>query len=137
MKNRASVVAGLLENYKVIGEVIESAEKADGSALEENAEFMDSIEGKAQRLTNEMQEFWYKLIDSETVKKFMDFLINVMDGLGDLTDTIGTTGTAIAAFFAGSAIKNLFGKDKSGGRVKKFTLIINMPPNRLAERCAR
>ena len=135
-KNRASVVAGLLENYKVIGEVIESAENADGSAMEENLEYMDSIAGKTQLLTNKVQEFWYNLIDSETAKGVLDFLIKLMDGVIDLTDTLGETGTALVAFMGGSAIKNLLSKD-GGGRAKEFALIINMPPNRLAERCAR
>lgn len=35
-KNRASTVAGLIENYEVIADVIEAAENAEGSALEEN-----------------------------------------------------------------------------------------------------
>ena len=36
MKTRASTVAGLLENYQVIDEVIESAKNSNGSALQEN-----------------------------------------------------------------------------------------------------
>ena len=45
-KNRASTVAGLLENYKTIAEVIETAENAEGSALKENERYLESIEGK-------------------------------------------------------------------------------------------
>ena len=44
-KNRASTVAGLIENYQLIDEVIQSAENAEGSALQENERFLDSIEG--------------------------------------------------------------------------------------------
>lgn len=45
-KNRASTVAGLIENYEVIAEVIEAAENAEGSALEENERYLDSIDGR-------------------------------------------------------------------------------------------
>ena len=45
-KNRASTVAGLLENYKTIEEVMKAAEGADGSALEENERYLESIEGR-------------------------------------------------------------------------------------------
>lgn len=44
-KNRASTVAGLIENYQLIEEVMQSAENAEGSALQENERFLDSIEG--------------------------------------------------------------------------------------------
>lgn len=44
-KNRASTVAGLIENYQLIDEVIQSAENSEGSALQENERFLDSIEG--------------------------------------------------------------------------------------------
>ena len=46
MKNRASTVEGLLQNYELIAKVIESAEDADGSALKENERYLESIEGK-------------------------------------------------------------------------------------------
>jgi hypothetical protein len=45
-KNRASTVAGLIENYETIGEVIEAAENAENSALEENEKYLDSIDGR-------------------------------------------------------------------------------------------
>lgn len=44
-KNRASTVAGLLENYEIIDEVIQAAENAEGSALRENEAYLDSING--------------------------------------------------------------------------------------------
>ena len=67
-KNRASTVAGLLENYELIDEVIQSAENADGSALRENERYLDSIDGKLDQLTNSVQKFWSEAINSETVK---------------------------------------------------------------------
>ena len=121
-KTRASTVAGLLENYEVIGEVIDAAENADGSAIKENERYLDSIEGRIQQFTNEVQEFWYNLIDSETIKgaislatKFMDLLGNIVGYLGE----IGTLATVISGGFGIKKIANKISGKDSGGRVKE------------------
>lgn len=121
-KNRASTVAGLLENYKVINEVIESAEKAEGSALRENERYLDSIEGKISQFNNEVQEFWHNLIDSETIKNVVDAGTKILDFLGDIVDILGEIGTAGA--IAGAFLSIKFSKNNSGGRDKKFSLMI-------------
>ena len=143
-KTRASTVAGLLENYKVIDEVIQRAEQADGSAMKENLKYMDSIEGKMAQFTNEVQELWYSLLDSDVVKEAIDVgidLVNIVDniisGISDsqvadfivgilstsidlvekLTNGLGKLSTVIAGIGL-VALKNKFSKDSSGGRVK-------------------
>lgn len=135
-KTRASVVAGLLENYKTINEVIESAEGAEGSALRENERYLDSIEGKIAKFQNELQEFWYNFISSDTVKGAIDLATKFMDFLGNSIDTVKgkfiSLGTVIGTIFA---VKNSGGRAKSLPS-KKTKIKTNMPPNRLAERCA-
>ena len=121
-KTRASTVAGLLENYKTIGEVIESAENADGSAIEENIRYMESIEGKISKFTNEVQEFWHNLIDSNTVKGFVDVGTSLIGVLADIVDVLGEIGTLGAVVGAAFSV-HLFKNKNSGGRVKVFTLI--------------
>jgi TP901 family phage tail tape measure protein len=120
-KTRASTVAGLLENYETIDEVIKSAEDADGSATEENLRYMESIEGKIAKFINELQEFWHGLIDSKTVKGFIDFGTKALDIIGKITSKLGTLGTVAAALGIGFGVHKI--KKKSGGRVKKFALI--------------
>ena len=119
-KTRASVVSGLLENYETIDEVIKSAENADGSAIEENLRYMESIEGKISKFTNEVQEFWHNLIDSNTVKGFVDAGTAIMNILSNIADAFGEIGTLGA--IAGTAF-GIHNAKKGGGRVKKFTLI--------------
>lgn len=118
-KNRASTVAGLIENYKTIGKVIEAAEQADNSALEENEKFLESIDGRVQKLQNRMQEFWATVIDTDTVKTGISLLTDLVSGATALVDKLGTLPTALGALGAALSVKNV------GGR--KMFRLLNMP----------
>lgn len=101
-KNRASTVAGLIENYKTIAEVIEAAEESEGSALEENEKYLDSIDGKLQQLSNRAQEFWFNIIDSETIKDAVDAATKLLDLITKIVDKAGalpTLATSLSAIF--------------------------------------
>lgn len=112
-KTRASTMAGLLENYKVIDEVIESAKNSNGSALQENEKRLDSIDGKIAQLTNHVQEFWTTLLDSGVVKFALDSLSNILELLTKIVD-VGNGIPAILGAVAGIvAIKT-----KGGGRAE-------------------
>lgn len=147
MKTRASVVAGLLENYETINEVIASAEQADGSAIRENERYLDSIEGRVQLFSNQMQEFWYNLISSDMVKEVVDAgtqLIKILDNITSSIDGMdiinvivkplsmiidliekltGSLGVLnVPLFTAGivKLVKKIKGTDKGGGRAKNI-----------------
>lgn len=138
-KNRSNILASILQSPDILRDAYQSSvNDSVGSAEKELNSHLDSIEGKIAQFKNEVQEFWHKLLDSEFIKDAIDFGTWLMDLLGNIVENLGTVGTLMATLGAGKAVKNfLSGKDNSGGRVKRFTLIINMPPNRLAERCAR
>lgn len=109
-KNRASTVAGLIENYKTIDEVIEAASNADNSALEENQKIIDSIDGKIQKLQNRVQEFWYNAIDDSTVKTTVSILTFLVETGTKLVDIFGVMPPIFASIFA------FIGRDKSKER---------------------
>ena len=118
-KNRASTVAGLLENYELIDEVIQTAENAEGSALQENERYLQSIEGHIALLTNQIQEFWFSFIDTDAVKIIVDFLTTLVSLATDLVDTLGSVPTLIGAITAGLSIKGSI-TGNGGGRAKKY-----------------
>lgn len=120
-KNRASTVAGLLENYELIDEVIQTAENAEGSALQENERYLQSIEGRIAKLTNAVQEFWFTFIDTDVVKGAVDFLTTLVSLATELVDTLGSIPTVIGLITGGLAIKNNI-SGKGGGRAKLYLL---------------
>ena len=106
-KNRASTVAGLIENYETIDKVIEAASNADNSALDENQKIIESIDGRIQQLSNRVQEFWYNLVDDSVVKSAVSALTTIVEGGTKLIDTFDTLPTLLAAIGAGLSFKNI------------------------------
>lgn len=106
-KNRASTVAGLIENYETIDKVIEAASNADNSALDENQKIIESIDGRIQQLSNRVQEFWYNLVDDSVVKSAVSALTTIVEGGTKLIDTFGTLPTLLTTIGAGLSLKNI------------------------------
>ena len=92
-KTRASTVAGLIENYETIAKVENDAAKAQGSALKENLEYMDSIEGRTAKLTTQAQEFWHTFIDSDVAKGGITLLTELLELITKIVDKAGLLGT--------------------------------------------
>lgn len=73
-----------------------------------------------QQLTNKVQEFWYNLIDSETIKGGITLITKVISLLDNVVGYLGEIGTLATVVAGGLSIKKLLGdKENSGGRVKK------------------
>lgn len=95
-KNRASTVSGLIENYETIGKVIEAAENSENSALEENEKYLESIEGRTQKLTNQLQELASVSIKDDWIKGIISGLTNLLDLVTKLVDKIGIVPTILS-----------------------------------------
>lgn len=95
-KNRASTVSGLIENYKTIGKVIEAAENSENSALEENEKYLESIEGRTQKLTNQLQELAFISIKDDWIKNAISGLTTLLGLVTKLVDKIGIVPTILS-----------------------------------------
>ena len=122
-KNRSNILASILQSPETLRAAYESSvNDSAGSAQEELEKYLDSIEGKIAQFQNEVQEFWYNLISSETVKDIVDFGIKVMDVLGNIVGKLNEVETIFLGLGAVFGIKGLI--NNSGGRDKKFSLVI-------------
>lgn len=106
-KNRASTVAGLIENYETIDKVIEAASNADNSALDENQKVIESIDGRIQQLSNRVQEFWQTVINGDSIKWIIDSTTTVLEVLTNIISKLHLIPTLIGGIGAGIAIKNV------------------------------
>lgn len=104
-KNRANTLSAILSNMEDLEGAYESALNAEGSALKENENQLNSIEGRITLFNNALQTMWMNTLDSEAIKGLVDFgriLIEIIDKLGLLKTAF------VAAFTVFSAKKNGF-----------------------------
>lgn len=106
-KNRASTVSGLIENYETIAKVIEAAENSENSALEENEKYLESIEGRTQKLTNQLQELASATIKDDWIKDAISGLTTLLDLVTKLVDKFGIIPTVAPAIAAALSFKNV------------------------------
>ena len=67
------------------------------------------------QLENRAQEFWYKVIDSDTIKNGITLLTDLLELGTNIVDTFGVLPTIMAGVGVGLSIKNI-------GRPKMFGL---------------
>ena len=121
-KRQANILASVITNFETVEEVIETSMNSSGSAMAENAKWMDSIEGKSQQLANSMQTIWNDALNSDTIKMFYDIAI----GATKVVEAIGLWPTAIAGAlvylkaFKGIGIDSIF-KD-FGSSIKNYAV---------------
>lgn len=106
-KNRANIAASILQNGDMLRSVYEDAQNSDGSAEKELNSYLDSIDGKMAQLENRAQEFWFKVIDSETIKNGIDLLSTLLKGATDFVDTVGLLPTILTGVAAALSFKNV------------------------------
>lgn len=110
-KNRANIAASILQNGDMLRSVYKDAQNSEGSAEKELNSYLDSIDGKMAQLENRAQEFWFKVIDSETIKNGIDLLSTLLKGTTDFVDTVGLLPTILTGIGAALSFKNV-GRDK-------------------------
>ena len=94
-KRQANILSSVIQNFETVEDVIETSMNSSGSAMEENAKWLDSIEGKTYQFTNALQTMWSNMIDSEMVKGFLDFGTEAIQ----LLDTLPGKAIALVSAF--------------------------------------
>lgn len=109
-----------------------------GSAEQENAVYMESLEGKLSNLNSAWQKFSTNTLNSDFIKRLLDVatnLIKIADAAGGLTPILTTLVGTFALLKAGSVAKGItelidkFSKFKAtvqelGGGFKNFQLVL-------------
>lgn len=92
-KHRANDVAAIIGNWQNVEKAAKSAAEAEGSAMEEQAKYADSIQGRVNSLTAMWQEFSNTVLSSNAVKGFVSVLTEVLKVVEQIIDAIGGLGT--------------------------------------------
>lgn len=71
-KNQYKVLASVMTNFATASEAAATALHSTGSAAEENAKYMESIEARVTAVSSAFQQMALKVVDSDTVKGILD-----------------------------------------------------------------
>lgn len=109
-KTRGSQVASILQNPEDLRDAYDMALNSDGSAQQELDTYLNSIQGRIDLFTNELQTFWMNLINSNVIKLVVDFgtsllsvLNSIMEGIDKFAEGWGSLGVIVPAALAGIA----------------------------------
>ena len=91
-KTRANQVAALLNNFKTAEKALDASLNSMGTAVKENAIYLDSIEGRLASLKSTAQSTSQNLIDTQAIKT----VVSLVDGLLQLAEAIITVDENIA-----------------------------------------
>ena len=121
-KNRSNIAASILQNGDMLRSVYEDAQNSEGSAEKELNSYLDSVDGKFQQLQNRIQEFWYNVIDTTTVKSVLDFTTDLTEGASKFFKLVEKHLPTILG-----AIATIIASNKSGGLIRLINFINNSP----------
>lgn len=110
-KNRSNVAASILQNHDLLESVYQDAQTAEGSAQEELDKYLDSVDGKLQKIINQAHEFWLTFLDSEALKGIIDigtvllktfgWILEFPEKIAPFSDGVFTSLSAIIGIVAG------------------------------------
>ena len=108
LKNRSNIAASILLNGDILEQVRNaSATEYMGSADQELDKYLDSIDGRINKLTNHLQELASVNIDNEWIKGAISLLDTLVQGVTKLTDALGGVQIVIGTIIG--AIKTING----------------------------
>ena len=102
-KNRSSDIAAMLRNWQSVENAVQAATDAEGTAANEQAIYMESLQGHLDVLSATWQEFATNLISSDFLKFFVDLGSGALEALSGITsfiDAMGGMPTVIMAVVA-------------------------------------
>lgn len=106
-KNRANIVAGMLENWDDAKDAMEAAQNATGSAIEENEKHLNSIKGLIKVMKASFEGLSGNLLDDDVIKNVVKLGTAIIDLINDVVKFTGVLSPAAAAlsslFTVGSA----------------------------------
>lgn len=80
-KTRSNALQAVLTNFETAEKAYQTAENSAGSAMQENAKYLDSIAGKTAKITASFQELSTAVLDADWVKPVLDGINGILNGL--------------------------------------------------------
>lgn len=114
-----SALENLLLNYRELSTAIETAENSEGTALAGNAQYLDTIAGKAQQAQVQFQELASTVMPEDFLKGIIDSLTELLSVITKLVDTFPPVVTLLGTLtsIGGISFAKNFGRPPEGPRL--------------------
>lgn len=126
-KTQANVFSSLMSNFDIARDAVSVSAGAAGSALAENAKYLESIQGHIDVLKTSFEELSTNVISGDLVKFFIDAAtgaLNLVNGIVEVTNSLGglkTVLVAVAGTMLTIKLKSVGDMlDSTGGHLIKF-----------------
>jgi len=96
-KTRANIAGSILQNPEILRSAYEQVQNAEGSAMEENEKYLDSIDGKISQLQTRISELQTSVFTSDMFKGLIEGATEFLELLNNIIDTIGLFPTLAGA----------------------------------------
>lgn len=113
-KRNANAVTSVLENFSIAENSLKDAANSANSAIKENREYLDSVQGKLDQLSSSFQKFSQDFLDSDLIKWVVDLGTAVVDLADGAVNLAGVLPTIAAAASTILSIIQMNGKLKDG-----------------------
>lgn len=123
-KNNQEKFLAVMNNFETALNATKTAEESHGSAMRENARYMDSLEGRVQALKSAWSRFSNSILKSDTLKNALTGLTKGMDFLASDfgSGMVKFAGSMALASVAGKGLNALIGV---GGKLPKGLTAFN------------
>lgn len=110
-KRQANTLSAIISNFDIVENAIKASANSAGSALEENAKVLDSIQGRINLFNNALQTMWNNALDSSLIKDVVSLGTEIVK----IADDIGLINSALIALGAYKGFGALFKSLKDDG----------------------
>lgn len=110
-KRQASVGFAILENYQRAEEILKTSQESAGSALAENEIYLNSIQGRLDKLSATWQSLSNSLLNSDTVKDLISGADTLLGIIKTIVDNLGLIPGLVAGIATAWAKANNAGKE--------------------------
>ena len=97
-KRQGNIVSALMENFDIAESALEKSLKSEGSALEEHAKWMESLQAHLNELKAAFQDLSKTVLNSDLLKVGISFITGLINLLNALIKTLGGIGSLSAIF---------------------------------------
>lgn len=89
-KNQMDIFIGMMDSYDSAMKLVNEAYDSQGTLMEMNGKYADSLQGKLNTLTSAQQELYQTFVNTDGFKAMIDGLTGITSGVTKVVDVFGS-----------------------------------------------